>query len=357
MKLFLLGGFLGSGKTTAIAEACRLLAIKKRKVGVITNDQGHLLVDSTYIQGLHIDHQEVVNGCFCCNYNQLEKGIQSFLQGSAPEIIFAESVGSCTDIIATVIKPLHQSYPDLEIVLSVFADMTFLLKMKEGASPDFDGAVHYIYQKQLQEADVLVMNKKDLLSQEQLQRIKQQVAIKYSDKEVLFQNSLHPPDIKQWTEVLSQFTLKQERSTLDIDYNRYGEGEKALAWLDAEWVLESPDGRGIEKAIRLINALYEGLCLHPIGHLKFLLKQGDWQRKISFISNEEPKLRPTASLRHFTTLDIFVNARVQIAPQVLKEIFLSIKEILTQQLQFTLTEKHGHVFRPGQPEPTHRIKF
>ncbi|HLR36703.1 MAG TPA: hypothetical protein VK084_01555 [Chitinophagaceae bacterium] len=37
------------------------------------------------------------------------------MQGTSTEIIFAESVGSCADIVATVIKSLMQSYPDLEM--------------------------------------------------------------------------------------------------------------------------------------------------------------------------------------------------------------------------------------------------
>lgn len=40
MKLFLIGGFLGSGKTTAIQQACVELLKEEIKVGVITNDQG-----------------------------------------------------------------------------------------------------------------------------------------------------------------------------------------------------------------------------------------------------------------------------------------------------------------------------
>lgn len=355
MKLFLLGGFLGSGKTTAIARACQLLAEEEVRVGVITNDQGSLLVDSAYIQGLHIDHQEVIGGCFCCNYHQLEAGIQSFEKGKTPDIIFAESVGSCTDVVATVIKPLLQSYPNLEIVFSVFADATFLLKMKKEHFPDFDGEVHYIYEKQLLEADVLVMNKKDLITTTECQALQDQVDVKYPDKKVLFQNSLCTADIKDWIETLSQFSLVKERRSLDIDYDKYGEGERALAWMDAEWELESPEGRSIEKAIHLINALYDGLCLYPIGHLKFLLKKDAWQKKISFISRGEPKLRPTASLYRFNTLTVFVNARVQSDPEILKDIVVTIKEQVAQQMNFTIVEKQSHVFRPGIPEPTYRI--
>src|ERR1700749_1832513 len=94
MKLILTGGFLGSGKTTAIQQACSLLLKKNKRVAVITNDQGEELVDSKFLQEFSIRVKEVTKGCFCCNYNALLENIYYFSEQVNPEIIFAESVGS-----------------------------------------------------------------------------------------------------------------------------------------------------------------------------------------------------------------------------------------------------------------------
>jgi len=64
MKLFLIGGFLGSGKTTAIQQACDVLLKEGSRVGVITNDQGEQLVDTEFIKGFNIPTLEVTEGCF-----------------------------------------------------------------------------------------------------------------------------------------------------------------------------------------------------------------------------------------------------------------------------------------------------
>jgi Ni2+-binding GTPase involved in maturation of urease and hydrogenase len=92
MKLFLVGGFLGSGKTTAIVNACQHLIKKDQRVAVITNDQGDQQVDSAFVKSFGIPAAEVANGCFCCNYDQLDKHIHSFIKDIQPDIIFAESV-------------------------------------------------------------------------------------------------------------------------------------------------------------------------------------------------------------------------------------------------------------------------
>ena len=48
MQIHLVGGFLGSGKTTAIIAAARQLISRGQTVGIITNDQGKFLVDTVF---------------------------------------------------------------------------------------------------------------------------------------------------------------------------------------------------------------------------------------------------------------------------------------------------------------------
>src|SRR6186997_1803348 len=171
MKLFLVGGFLGSGKTTAIVNASQYLIKKDQCVAVVTNDQGNQQVDSAFVKSFGIPAAEVANGCFCCNYDQLDKHIHSFINDIQPEIIFAESVGSCTDLVATVAKPFLRKMPDCSVVISVFADATLFLSLFEAKVNFISVNVQYIYKKQLEEADVLVINKIDLLSSNEITAI------------------------------------------------------------------------------------------------------------------------------------------------------------------------------------------
>ena len=75
MKLCLVGGFLGSGKTTAITTAGKMLFRQGIPVAIITNDQGSRLVDTAFATSLNIPNNEVRNGCFCCNYKQFAAAI------------------------------------------------------------------------------------------------------------------------------------------------------------------------------------------------------------------------------------------------------------------------------------------
>ena len=92
MQLILVGGFLGVGKTTAIAAALNYLQSRGQSVAVITNDQGSSLVDTAFLQQTTSNITQITNGCFCCNYNQLDAVLQEIGQVN-PDYIFAEAVG------------------------------------------------------------------------------------------------------------------------------------------------------------------------------------------------------------------------------------------------------------------------
>src|SRR4249919_1600554 len=101
----LVGGFLAAGKTTLILAAARELEKRGLKCAVILNDQGDDLVDTRYAESQGLEASEVRGGCFCCRLSDLVDSLDALLV-HAPDVIFAEPVGSCTDLSATVFHPL-----------------------------------------------------------------------------------------------------------------------------------------------------------------------------------------------------------------------------------------------------------
>lgn len=358
MKLYLLGGFLGSGKTTAIYSGCQALLKDNMSVAVITNDQGMQLVDSAFIKGHQIAAKEVVKGCFCCNYNQLEAGILALQEEQAPDVVFAESVGSCADIVATVIRPLLKFHPDLKIVYSVFVDALLLNKMAEGKTVFNDEDVNYIFEKQLEEADLLIVNKADLLSPEKHNLITEMINGRFEGKAVLFQNSLQQKDIGQWLETLHTYEGAPARKSLEIDYNKYGAGEAKLAWLDDEVEITAFQFNAVEAATALINKIYRDIRLQslPVGHLKFLMRAGEWQRKISFTSLDEPLLKQTASPMRLESVSLLINARVQASPAQLKQIVTGAFDHIMEEYGCRIESDNLTAFQPGFPTPAYRME-
>jgi len=120
--IVLVGGFLGSGKTSLILAAARVLEQRSLRCAVILNDQGDELVDTHFADAQGVIAREVTGGCFCCRFSDLMEVIEK-LRPRMPDVIFAEPVGSCTDISATVIGPLREQFDSYRVApFTVLAD-------------------------------------------------------------------------------------------------------------------------------------------------------------------------------------------------------------------------------------------
>src|SRR5579859_319392 len=100
-RYIMIGGFLGAGKTTAVAKFAQRLTDRGLKVGLITNDQGRELVDTKMLRSKGFSTEEIPGGCFCCRFNSLVDAADKWTAATQPDVFIAEPVGSCTDLVAT----------------------------------------------------------------------------------------------------------------------------------------------------------------------------------------------------------------------------------------------------------------
>jgi len=377
MRMYFIGGFLGSGKTTAIAGACRLSIAKGLRVGVVTNDQGKLQVDSLFMRSEGFPAMEVGGGCFCCRYDDFDARVSALVERDRPDIIFAESVGSCADIVATVIKPFEifrESYGSGS-VFSVFADSRLLLARFSGIRLPFSEDVLYVFDRQLDEADILVLNKRDLLAEADRRRLAQLAATAWPSKRILEISGSTEEGSRRWVEAIGAPSVPRERGSLEIDYERYGSGERELSWLDERLVIEDRGGLASEGG-RCRNATLsftvdmarrlaaEGL---PVGHLKLQISAPGFERKISLSSADfldsnpaspglesilEAQLPPFVARR----TEVSVNARVQCSPEELVILVKAATEAARHSAGVSISEEDRSAFRPGKPEPTYRMR-
>lgn len=350
MKIHLLSGFLGSGKTTAIHQAAQHLLQAGQKVGVITNDQGMILVDQELFQQQDIPSKSVINGCFCCRYHDLDANIQGLLEEHQSEVIFAESVGSCADIVSTVLNPLLKYRPDAQLSLSTFVDVRLLNLVLNGQTNPFDETVLYIFNKQLEEAGIVVISKIDLISAEELASIQGLMEAKYPDKTLLYQNTFDSQNLQVWLDVLETETITSPQLSLNIDYDIYAKGEAQLAWLDQAMVIS---GKNAQVAVQaLVYTIYEKIQRQnlPIGHLKFLI---DGQHKISFtaIHQDQALLQLPASV----SIELLINARIETSPALLQELVQEAINNIEDAYSCECAVQDSSCFQPGYPVPVYRF--
>ena len=349
MQVHLLSGFLGSGKTTAIQQACRSLLSSGVSVGVITNDQGIKLVDGYFFKKLGIPERQVGNGCFCCNYNDLDEKMNELVEEHHPQVIFAESVGTCTDIVATVMKPLSRYNKIGHVTLTTVADAR-LLEMVINNSSTFDQDVQYIFFKQLEEAGLIVVNKTDLVDEASLSKIKEYLLRNYPGSNVILQCSIVEDGVAEWLGVISQ-PAKPELKSLELNYETYASGEAKMGYLDQQLMFRSSTGNAMHDALAVIRVFLEkvGSAGVPVGHLKFWLND---THKLSFTATTSSEFPPGNEIENASVCALIVNARLQAEPGQLYAMMSDAIKITPAHVEVV----NSSFFKPGYPKPVHRIE-
>ncbi len=360
-RYIMLGGFLGAGKTTAVAALAQHLGALGQRVGLITNDQGSELVDTTMLRARGYETEEITGGCFCCRFNTLTEAAQKLTERTRPDVFIAEPVGSCTDLVATVTYPLRRIYGEAFSIapLSVLVDPIRAERVL-GLAPggNFSSKVTYIYRKQLEEADLLVITKSDLLDSARLERLRSALTTEFPGKEVLAVSVRGGTGLAPWFDQISS-AEQPERATMLVDYEIYAEGEALLGWLNATLQLSSAEPFDTDTVLRdFASRVQRQLSANgaEIAHLKMTLSPDGGLGDVAAVNLVRNDFVPELSLRleePITSGQLIVNCRAEAAPETIRAAVEAAAAELTASGVTARTE-HLEFFRPGKPQPTHR---
>jgi len=363
-RYVMIGGFLGAGKTTAVAKLAQRLTERGLKVGLITNDQGRELVDTRMLRAKGFATEEIPGGCFCCRFNSLVEAAGKLTTATQPDVFIAEPVGSCTDLVATVTYPLRRIYGDHFTIapVSVLVDpvrAARVLGLESGGN--FSEKVVYIYRKQLEEADILIINKTDLLSPERIDQLRAALAGQFPRAEIRAVSARTGADLDAWFDQLAG----QEHGTgptMDVDYDVYADGEALLGWLNATAELAAETSFDADRVLTAIaREIQDRLRAQraEVAHLKMTYGPDEaLAGEIAVVNLVRNDFVPELSLKlpePSKRGQLIINLRAEDAPDALAEIVresLRIVQELFPTLQIQL--QHLEHFRPGRPTPTHR---
>jgi G3E family GTPase len=363
-RYIMIGGFLGAGKTTAVCRLAKHLTEQGMRVGLITNDQGSQLVDTAMLVSNGFPVEEISGGCFCCRFNSLVDAAQKLTEASRPDVFIAEPVGSCTDLVATVSYPLRRIYGEsFDIApLSVLVDpirAQRVLGLAEGGR--FSEKVTYIYRKQLEEADIIVINKCDLLAEDQRLRLRAALAEAFPGKTILEASARSGTGTQEWFSALSSGS-QSGGPAMDVDYEVYADGEALLGWLNATVDLRADtafDGNAMLRTFT--GALQERLRAAgaEIAHLKMTLDPEGGIGDLAVINLVRNDYVPELSQELQDPLDagqLIVNLRAEAPAEELKR---AVDKALAATFigggSVSATLDHIEFFQPGKPQPTHRM--
>lgn len=170
MKILILGGFLGSGKTSVLLQLAHYLVEQstgkeKIRVAIIENEIGQIGIDDKVLLGKGYKVRDIFSGCVCCSLNSdLISGIQEIRSTTDPEWLIIEATG-----VAFPDKIAESIFSNLELESRVVT-LIDAKRWKRIRIP-----LANLIEGQLSDAHFILINKTDLVDEGELTEIEKEL--------------------------------------------------------------------------------------------------------------------------------------------------------------------------------------
>ena len=162
IKIDVISGFLGAGKTTLIKKLFESKKFKEEKIVIIENEFGEIGIDGAFLKDSGVQIKEINAGCICCSLvGDFESSIKELVEKFSPDRIIIEpsGVGKLSDIIGAINKVQGLDL-DINILATVVDAAKTKLYLKNFGE---------FFNNQVKAADTIVVGKVDKVNEEKLQ--------------------------------------------------------------------------------------------------------------------------------------------------------------------------------------------
>ena len=164
VPLTIIGGFLGSGKTSLINHILNHSTC--RRVAVLVNDFGSINIDAKLIVSVQGETVSLANGCLCCTirHDLLREVINLLERDPLPDHIVIETSG--------VSRPVAVAETFLSLTAQRLVDMHHMISMLDAdLTVDPNAGYGDLAFDQIKTADMVVINKTDTKNAEEIAQV------------------------------------------------------------------------------------------------------------------------------------------------------------------------------------------
>jgi G3E family GTPase len=165
MKIVLIAGYLGSGKTTLIIALSKQLAGQGTKVAILVNDVGAVPVDGAVMQEYGLTVKDIGGGCICCQVaGNLMKTLETLAVSVRPDLVIIEPTGiAVPDAIRQTVLLSARKYP-MEVGHTIV-----LFDTSRAAKLLTYDTLKRLVSLQIRDATIIGLSKSDLVTTEELE--------------------------------------------------------------------------------------------------------------------------------------------------------------------------------------------
>ncbi len=262
IEFLVVSGFLGAGKTTTMIALAEYMDKNVEKVGIIANDLGAQLVDTNLTRENGCTVEEISSGCICYQMDNTVDKIRRMRDRDGARLVMSDIPGCGVGTVEHVYKQILRDNADEFDLgpLAVIVDPERLrMVMPEQADINLPQELKFLLEQQVEEGDVVVLNKIDTLSDEEIERylsfLRQSCSVP-----VLAISAREGTGIPELADFLIHNTTACRHVEIDYAGPDYAQAEAVLTWYNRRLYFKTLDGSEIDYN-EVVDDFIEGIRL------------------------------------------------------------------------------------------------
>ena len=339
-KFAVFSGFLGSGKTTTMMALTELSTDVCKKTAMISNDLGgEGLADNRFAQLSGCNASELTDECICYQNENLAERITE-LYDSGCDLVISDIPGFGVGALEHVYHGLNEKYPH-RFALAPFTVLTeprTVELLRSGNGSD----MAYLLDTQLVEADLIVLNKCDLISEEQRAEDVKYLRQTYPEADVICTSAATGEGLEDLSNRLMEGVASMRRPNIGYGGESFmsAMGKLSEYYVQYRAVVCCNDFDGTAYLKELASSVQKEIraCSCEIPHLKLLAwePEGDFG-KVDLLGT----YRPIEITRHFqrpcTEIAVVLNASAVCPNDKLDKIITNAVSEVSGRFQLEIT--------------------
>ncbi|MBQ6927768.1 MAG: hypothetical protein IJQ36_05600 [Oscillospiraceae bacterium] len=346
-KFAVFSGFLGSGKTTTMMALTKYYTAHHGKAAMISNDLGHgvSLADDRFARLSGCSASQITDDCICYVNEQLADRLNGYYDEGC-ELVVSDIPGFGVGALEHVYHGLAEKFPgQFELApFTVLVEPKTVELLRNGQGGDQE----YLYNTQLVEADLIVLNKCDLLDEAGREADLAWLKEHYPLAQVIAISAREGEGLEELSQALTKGQASMRRP--DIGYGgeafRHAMGKISEYYIQYRAVVCCNDFDGNAYLLDMARGVQDGIreAGQLIPHLKLLAwePEGDFG-KVDLIGTEREIEVTRRFERPCTDIAVILNASAACPVDMLEEILVGAMNRVSDkyQLELTVFKKEG----------------
>lgn len=328
-KYMVTSGFLGAGKTTSMIAFGRAINARYGKAAILTNDLGaNNIVDAYYTSTTDVLTTPIGGNCICYQHENLIDKLHQLVDGGAT-VIMSDIPGCGIGALDHVYLQMEEKEPgefDLMPFTCIVDPERLRMIMPEAAQISLPSEMRFLLDAQMAEADIIVLNKIDLLTKEELEKREAFIRSAYPDTPFFTMSAQTGEGVDTVVDYLMTHKAAAEHREIGYGSEEFMAAERLLSWYNRRVFLEQKEGKNIDFNA-VIGDIFEGIreglkkTGYNVPHLKiFASGENDDFVKASLIGIDYDVVYDHKLANSYTAISVVINARAAADSQVMADI-------------------------------------